>query len=396
MKAPSVLLPLAAALAAAAFTPSAAGQPRFNTIYNFTDGYPMAMGRVNGVFYGAFQSSGTCGLVFSLKPSAGAPPGEQWNETVLYNFPDSGDACEPTTAPVPGPGGALYGLASALYELQPPAGPGGAWAETVAYSLSWPVFGLVAGPAGSFYVLNPDGGTEFLGDLLQLTPPAAPGGSWTGTDLFDFLNAPSVDVPNSLIAGPDGVLYGTSIYGGDRDNDDGTVFQLSPPPTDGSGWTLNILHSFGAYAGRGAGDPIALTLASDGTLYGITYGPCSICGGVGQSVVFQLTPPASGGGDWTYTVLLFVHDADLDSPLVLRGGNLYGTYYTASGGVVFELQPPAASGGAWTVKYLHEFTDGQNPFGPLVMDENSVLYGTTGTLFTDEAQTGTAYRIETQ
>ena len=94
-----------------------------------------------------------------------------------------------------------------MYELQPPAEPGGAWAETVAYSLSWPVFGLLAGPAGSFYVLNLNGGAEFLGDLLQLTPPAAPGGSWTGTDLFDYLNAPSVDVPNSLIAGSAGGAF---------------------------------------------------------------------------------------------------------------------------------------------------------------------------------------------
>jgi len=82
MKAPSVLLPFITLLAAA-FTPSAVGQSRFNTIYSFTDGYPVAMGRVNGVFYGAYQSSGTCGSIFSLQPSAGAPPADQWNETVL-------------------------------------------------------------------------------------------------------------------------------------------------------------------------------------------------------------------------------------------------------------------------------------------------------------------------
>jgi hypothetical protein len=154
-----------------------------------------------------------------------------------------------------------------------------------------------------------------------------------------------------------------------------------------------MLHSFGEYAGRGAGDPFALTLASDGTLYGITYGLCSICG-AGKSVVFQLTPPASGGGSWTYTLLRLVRDGQLASPLVLRGGNLYGTYEKAPGGVVFELHPSTA-GGAWTVKYLHQFTDGQVPFGPLVMDEDGVLYGTTGSL-NNGSQTGTAYRIETQ
>ena len=72
------------------------------------------------------------------------------------------------------------------------------------------------------------------------------------------------------------------------------------------------------------------------------------------------------------------YDADLDSPLVLRGGNLYGTYQAGSGGVVFELQPPPGSGGAWTVKYLHEFTDGQRPFGPLVMDAAVCFTGRRG------------------
>ena len=83
------------------------------------------------------------------------------------------------------------------------------------------------------------------------------------------------------------------------------------------------------------------------------------------------------------------------SPLVLRGGNLYGTYETATGGVVFELQPPATPGNAWTIKYLHHFTNGQVPFGPIILDENGVLYGTTGTL-NNFVQTGTVYRIETQ
>jgi hypothetical protein len=225
---------------------------------------------------------------------------------------------------------------------------------------------------------------------LQLLPPGAPGGPWTGIDLFDFPGGQSAVALNSLIAGPDGVLYGTSEFGGASEFDDGTAFQLSPPPAGGSGWTLKILHRFGAYADRGASDPVALTLAGDGTLYGITSGLYG-----GYSVVFELTPPASGDGSWTYTVLLVVRDGVLGSPLVLRDGNLYGTYEKPPGGVVFELQPPSASGGDWTVKHLHRFTDGQAPFGPLVMDENGVLYGTTGSL-DNASQTGTAYRIETQ
>ena len=105
MKAPLALLAATAAVASAGGAP-AAGQPRFSTIYNFTDGFPLAISRIGGVIYGAFQkrvnSFYTCGLVFSLEPSSGVASGEQWKETVLYHFPDSGDACEPTTAPIPG------------------------------------------------------------------------------------------------------------------------------------------------------------------------------------------------------------------------------------------------------------------------------------------------------
>jgi uncharacterized repeat protein (TIGR03803 family) len=69
-------------------------------------------------------------------------------------------------------------------------------------------------------------------------------------------------------------------------------------------------------------------------------------------------------------------------------GNLYGT--TASGGAnnggtVFELSP--AGGGAYTESVLYSFcstgggncTDGQGPFGGVVMDSDGDLYGTTNT-----------------
>jgi hypothetical protein len=202
-----------------------------------------------------------------------------------------------------------------------------------------------------------------------------------------------------LISGPSGTLYGTSELGGYAPGQYGAVFQLTPPSTAGSDWSLKIIHSFGSGMGSG-GNPVALTLASDGTLYGVTCGAgvnCSFIefGRLGEGVAFQLTPPASGDGPWSYLVLANFGQRHLDSPLVERSGNLYGTYESPSGGAVFELAKPTAPGGAWTVKYLHRFTNGQVPFGPLVMDENGVLYGTTGSLF-DVVQTGTVYRVETQ
>jgi uncharacterized repeat protein (TIGR03803 family) len=63
-------------------------------------------------------------------------------------------------------------------------------------------------------------------------------------------------------------------------------------------------------------------------------------------------------------------------------GNLYGT--TQQGGIygyfgtVFELTP--AQGGGWSEKVLHSFgngTDGADPYGGLIMDAAGNLYGTT-------------------
>lgn len=387
-------VPLAMALAAA--HAPAAGQSRFDTIYTFNGGLPLAISRVNGVLYGAFQGkvngAYTCGSIFALEPEGGGPSVRGWNETTIYAFPSGGDACAPTIAPVPGPAGALYGLAGALYELQAPAEVGSPWTETVDYGDVAPVTGLANGPAGSFYLLND------ASELLQLSPPSVSGGSWTATDLFNFPAGPQL-APNSLIAGPNGTLYGTSELGGYARGQYGAVFQLTPPSTAGGDWSLKILHSFGSGTGSG-GNPVALTLASDGTLYGVTCGAASNCsfiesGNLGEGVAFQLTPPASGDGAWAFTVLANFGPRYLDSPLVERNGNLFGTYESSPGGALFELEKPPAPGGAWTVKYLHRFTNGQVPFGPLIMDENGVLYGTTGSLF-DTVQTGTVYRIDTQ
>jgi uncharacterized repeat protein (TIGR03803 family) len=106
-------------------------------------------------------------------------------------------------------------------------------------------------------------------------------------------------------------------------------------------------------------------------------------------VAYKLAP-ASGGG-WAYSVIhTFTGGVDGDNPfssLAMDGaGNLYGT---SSGGgnlkdcqgygcgVVFELSPPS-SGGRWQETSLHIFTggaDGSIPFAPVTLDSSGTLYG---------------------
>ena len=118
--------------------------------------------------------------------------------------------------------------------------------------------------------------------------------------------------------------------------------------------------------------------------------------GLSAGVVFDITPPSSGGGYWGETV---THDfgaqpIDGDSPydglVIAQSGVLYGTtYYGGNGtgcgntsgcGTVFEMTP--SSGGGWTESVLYNFgitaTDGAYPyFGTLLLGNNGTLYGTT-------------------
>jgi uncharacterized repeat protein (TIGR03803 family) len=76
-------------------------------------------------------------------------------------------------------------------------------------------------------------------------------------------------------------------------------------------------------------------------------------------------------------------------------GNFYGTEYGgSSAGLVYELSP--AAGGGWTQEILHTFTlnttDGNNPFGGVILDGAGNLYGTT--CAGGNNQNGTVYELK--
>jgi len=157
----------------------------------------------------------------------------------------------------------------------------------------------------------------------------------------------------------------------------------------------NVLHRF-QNRGDGAFPSGGLITDKNGNLYGTTVG-FSIDGYCqkGCGTVFQMAPPGTKGGAWTYTVLYAFTMQNGDGAFPGSGlvfdaaGNLYGTtsgggsnigicqYYGC--GTVFELSPN--SGGGWTETVLYAFkggsADGQNPEGSLIFDQNGALYGTT-------------------
>jgi uncharacterized repeat protein (TIGR03803 family) len=231
---------------------------------------------------------------------------------------------------------------------------------------------------GNLYGVTITGGTGQCSDygcgtVFELAPQAR--GVWREVILHNF-------TAGSGGSGPDGNLIidsGRNLYGtinGDGSFATGGVFELSP---NSGGWRYTVLYSDNAGPG----------LVSDklGNLYGEM--------GRGQykyGAIAELSPNSDG---WTYTPLysfcVFQCGYSPSAPPVWDGkGNLFGTTtdggiaqpacWTYAGcGVIFEMTPN--QDGTWTYHILHRFasypTDGQTPYGSLVMDASGNFYGTT-------------------
>jgi len=266
----------------------------------------------HGVLYGTSYDGGTssacfvgCGTFFSVTPPSAGQPG--WSMHVLYSFTGSGGDAHPVSIIV-GSNGEFFGTAgdvacpsgcSYVFSMTQDA-PGSPWNETVLYSDTGTdspnnVIGIVLGTDGVIYGTTYYGGANGNGSVFSLTPPASPGGSWTETTLYSFAGVPDAAQPNAgLLIGPGGVLYGTSYFGGRGE-----------------------VH-------------------------------CQLGGSQGCGTVFSLTPPASPGGRWTEQVLHAFDDGNVGAwpttGLTLGpNGVLYGSTSVGpgrtTGGLVFSLQP---------------------------------------------------------
>src|SRR5208282_128313 len=152
---------------------------------------------------------------------------------------------------------------------------------------SYPMAGLAMDAAGNLY------GTT-SGSVFKLSPR---GGNWVfttlhlfegGSDDGQFAQAP-------VVFGPDGALYGTTVYGGLFGY--GIVYSLRPPATACSTvlcpWTLSVLYNFNSDI---AWYPLgALFFDAAGNIYGTTS-----AGGYNYGVLYKLSP---SNGSWTFTTL---------------------------------------------------------------------------------------------
>jgi uncharacterized repeat protein (TIGR03803 family) len=148
-----------------------------------------------------------------------------------------------------------------------------------------------------------------------------------------------------------------------------------------SAQTFTTLHSFDATDGQ---DPMrGLVQATNGDLYGTTYGGVHDSGEIDYGTVFKITPSGTLTTLYTFcpTDENCTDGVNPDGVLILdTNGNLYGTTFAGganSAGTVFKITPSG------TLTTLYSFcsqsgcTDGANPAGGLVEATNGDLYGTT-------------------
>jgi uncharacterized repeat protein (TIGR03803 family) len=185
-------------------------------LYSFTGGsdggFPSAVIIEGGRFYGTTTFGGAlracggfgCGSVFALTPPT-SPRG--WTETVLYGF---------------------KGVPDGLY-------PGSGFLATL---LTYSGSGLVMGGNGVLYGTTVDGGSSRncpedpgCGTVFEVAPPAAPGGPWTEAVLHSFTGSDGFGPYTAPVIGKNGALYGTTTYGGTSTactGGCGTVYELRP------------------------------------------------------------------------------------------------------------------------------------------------------------------------
>jgi len=343
-----------------------------STLYSFGatgDGQEPFAGLVQGSdgnFYGTTSSSGPYrnGTFFRITSSG--------QETLLHAFNSAtGDIAASASTLTIGPDGRFYGAAP----FGGTADMGAVFAADmngtvqVLYSFSstnadgqHPRGKVVFDTAGNLYGTTTFGGAYGMGTVYKLTP------NGSESILYSFGAASDAAGPsNGLVLGNDGNLYGTSSSGGSTGK--GTVFKLTLAGQE------TVLHSFGS--GDGASPESELTLARDGSFYGTTYGG----GAYGCGTVFHITP--AGNETVLYAFGATSNDACGPMAAVTIGsdGNLYGTAGSGGtgnlgGGAIFTLTTAGKESVLYSFGGLNNNPNGREPAAPLIVGLDGMIYGT--------------------
>ena len=312
----------------------------------------------------AFGGQNDAGIIFKTDASGN-------NEMVKYSFVEPGG--DPYGSLLQASDGKLYGMtyygeagnAGSLFQFDPTTST-----YSVKYSFDfadgrYPYGSLIQTPDGIIYGMATAGGTSATNDngvLFKFNPQ-----NDTFTKLFDFDGATTGSTPcGALTFATDGMLYGMTYQGGA--NNMGVLFQFNP---GNNAFTVKI--TFDGEA-KGQNPYGSLLQATDGMLYGMTKS-----GGLNEyGVLFQFNPQNNN----------FTKKLDFD--MVTTGGDPDGSLIQAADGKLYGL---TEAGGAHSVGVLFQFdpvsstftnkfdfdgsSNGGSPFGSLMQAFDGNLYGMT-------------------
>jgi uncharacterized repeat protein (TIGR03803 family) len=218
------------------------------------------------------------------------------------------------------------------------------------------------------------------------------GSGWIFNPLYSFQGGNDGNQPLArVIFGPNGTLYGTTLYEGAGGA--GTVFNLRPFPTvcrtSLRPWMKTLLYAFAGGTDGAFPELADLLFDQSGNIYGTTYNGGT--GNDGYGTVYELSPSGNG---YAESVLYRFSGSDGDRPVAgltpdpSGNGNLYGTTtyggdlgcntgFEPGCGVVYKLTP---SESGWTESIPYEFqngNDGSLPYAGLIFDSSGNLYGAT-------------------
>jgi uncharacterized repeat protein (TIGR03803 family) len=329
----------------------------FNKLHDFngTDGDEASTALVvgpDGALYGSTSFGGVngYGTLFRLETNS--------TFTKLHDFNDY-DGYGPSAPLVVGPDGAMYGGRGTLFRVT----TSGTFTKLPGYGSSQ-YAALVVGPDGALYGSSRSAFGGY-GTLFRLRTDG------TFTKLHDFSGTDGANPSAVLVVGPDGAMYGPTQSGGS--DGFGTLFRLE---TTGA---FTVLHDF-VHAPEGYGPTAALVVGPDGVLYGSTqYGGTGQYHGEdearGAGTLFRVR------ADGTFMKL---HDFNGTNgayprvPLVVGpDGGLYGSTPTggaSTNGTLFRVETNGA------FRKLQDFNDinGAYPYAALVVGPDGGLYGSTG------------------
>lgn len=369
---------------------------------------PAVLMDTSGNLYGTAQSGGKFGggVVFKLVPN---PVTGKYKEYILHSFcakANCADGNEPLSGLIMDVDGNLYGTTLSgggfhngeIYKLTHKTG---GWSLSVIYSFhshgnkpatalaySGQASGALWDEASPLFGTAGEGGSNGAGVAYRLT---IDGAVWTYEIIHSF-HAPESAIPNALLVDSSGNLFGLTQSGGKYGA--GTLYKLAA-----GSWTETTLHNFCSLANCADGKSPSGSLVMDAA--GDLFGEAEGGGEYNVGVVFEYS--TAFGYIVSYNFCSLANCSDGEEPsggLVMdSGGHLYGTAFQGGGnfdsGVVFELVPP----GDETVLYTFcqqeaSCTDGSGPGGPLLLDVQGNLFGTTYSGGANNLYGGTVFELQ--